>query len=114
MNKKIFSLLITVLTTNVFAQDYSKVLAIQTIDKEQINRASIFSLAGDRKGRLDLLELKNGSIIYENEIETVTIEFNGEKINLPKSLIKFPASRSMELNAMPLFRHVGGDGSGGG
>jgi len=66
------------------------------------------------EGKIDSVELKTGTILYDTEIDSIIYEVNGKKVNLPKAMLKLPQSSSMKLNSTPLFKKVGGDGSGGG
>lgn len=66
--------------------------------------------------RIDMIELKNGSIFYDTEIKNTTIRLQGNAYSLPVDQIRILNSNlgSINFNDARLRMATAGDGSGGG
>lgn len=73
-----------------------------------ISNSEIEKIFSDYQGKIDLVELKNGNIFYDNEIENALIKFkNSSKVQIP--------SKDLLIGKGSFLKVIsGGDGSGGG
>ncbi len=110
-----FLLLIMLLLTNPYyllAKEV-KVEAIKTNNSYTLIKPSdIKEVRTTTHGRFDQIELRNGEIYYDNEIESIIIktEDNRSTLDIPTDKI----GRLLDANGELKVKLEGGDGSGGG
>ncbi len=112
---KSLTLLLIILTATANAQDLNSLKGINTTESEIILKEAIKRFVSDQTGKVDTVELKDGQIIYNEEVKTFIYNVNNNTINLPTGLLRLPPESNININSeSALFKKVGGDGSGGG
>ena len=130
MKLRIATLFIALTAFNTNARDYNSVEKIERKDSQIILRKQIQEIVSTHGGSIDLLELKSGEIVYNNELKSFSFTDKDQTITLPMSFLRLPPSSFLKLPVttnsstinskikMPMtdanMGMVGGDGSGGG
>jgi hypothetical protein len=65
-------------------------------------------------GAIDSIELKDGSIVYDAEINDIIIKLNSTEFKLPVEGFKIPNSSASFIPSSINIKKIDGDGSGGG
>ena len=130
MKIKVTTLFLALTALSISAQDYNSIAKLEMEDSKIVLRSQIKKIVSTHEGSIDLLELKSGEIVYDNEIRSFSYTKKDQSITLPVSLLRLPPSSFLKFQTnthssatstkitMPTtsakMGMVGGDGSGGG
>ena len=84
---------------NSYGQDLDSFISINTQKSETLKRSEIEQVESDSQGEVNQIELKNGNILYGDEIQSFNFELNTNLIKIPPTLIKLPPSTIHKLKS---------------